>query len=57
VQICAQRLNKCIDKGKKPATALLNYDQKQRSWVYEVVDPESERAFYVGRTLDLWCRT
>ena len=38
---------------RKTDTALLAYDPRQRAYIYEIIDPTTNKAIYVGRTTDL----
>lgn len=38
---------------RKRDSKIVKFAPHQRVWIYEAIDPETERAFYVGRTLDV----
>ena len=40
-------------KKKKESTALVEYDRMSRVWIYQIIDPETKKVIYIGRTKDL----
>jgi len=40
-------------KATKSQTKIIEYRKNQRTWIYEAVDPQTGRTFYVGRTIDV----
>jgi hypothetical protein len=40
-------------KTRKSQFKLMAFNRNQRIWIYEAVDPETGRTFYVGRTIDM----
>lgn len=42
-----------MPRKAKPVNKILKYDPWQRTWIYEIIDPHTNRPIYVGRTNDV----
>jgi hypothetical protein len=40
-------------KKKKESMALVEYDRMSRVWIYQIIDPETKKVIYIGRTKNL----
>ena len=43
----------CLKNAKREKTALFNYNSERRCWIYIIIDPNTKKIIYVGRTMNL----
>jgi hypothetical protein len=52
-QKTAEKAEKAPPPKKKKSTAIVEYDRMSRVWIYQIIDPETKKVIYIGRTKNL----
>jgi hypothetical protein len=52
-QKAAEKAEKAPPPKKKKSTAIVEYDRMSRVWIYQIIDPETKKVIYIGRTKNM----